>query len=274
MSNGEITMSKISQRRLQKDIIDIIKNPLSDHGIYYTHDENNMLRGFAVIFGPDDTIYRYGAYHFKFSFPTDYPFSPPKLTFLTNDGSTRFHPNLYRNGKVCISILNTWKGEQWTSCQSIRSILLMLVTLFHNKPLLNEPGIKESHSSFIPYNRIIKYKNIEIAIFKILSKNTHTLNDSSECFYPIYKKYVIENKKNILEYVKSIKNLPYYKSKEPPNAYAGIYNMNCDLDYKKLYKNLKKLFKEFDKTKIKKYKTRKRTNNFIFKKTQNIKQEQ
>ena len=61
-----------------------------------------MLKGYAVVFGPDDSIYRYGAYIFEFKFPTNYPYSPPKLNYMTNDGLTRFHPNLYRNGKVCI----------------------------------------------------------------------------------------------------------------------------------------------------------------------------
>ena len=64
-----------------------------------------MLKGYAIIFGPSDTLYRYGAYCFEFKFPTNYPFSPPKLKYMTNDGYTRFHPNLYRNGKVCISVL-------------------------------------------------------------------------------------------------------------------------------------------------------------------------
>ena len=60
-----IIMSRTSQKRLQKDIIDIIRSPLSDNGIFYAHDENNMLQGYAIIFGPSDTIYRYGAneYH-------------------------------------------------------------------------------------------------------------------------------------------------------------------------------------------------------------------
>ena len=125
--------------------------------------QNGDLTGYAVVFGPTDTIYRYGAYMFEFKFPTNYPVSPPKLTYLTNDGSTRFHPNLYRNGKVCISILNTWKGEQWTSCQTIRSVLLTLTTLFHNKPLLNEPGIRETHRDFNNYNKIIKYRNLKFS---------------------------------------------------------------------------------------------------------------
>ena len=74
---------------------------------------------------------------------------------------------LYRNGKVCLSVLNTWRGEGWTSCQTIRSVLLILVTLFHNKPLLNEPGITEKHRSFIPYNKIITYRNVEHSMLNL-----------------------------------------------------------------------------------------------------------
>ena len=61
---------------------------------------------------------------------------------------TRFNPNFYRNGKVCLSILNTWEGEKWSSCQSIRSILITLQMTMNETPLLNEPGIHEiSHKN-------------------------------------------------------------------------------------------------------------------------------
>ena len=50
-------MSRDSRKLLQKDIIEIIKNPLTEHGIYYTHDDTDMLKGYAVIFGPSDSIY-------------------------------------------------------------------------------------------------------------------------------------------------------------------------------------------------------------------------
>ena len=152
-------MTKKSQKRLLKDVVDLIKNPLSDQGIYYIHDEDNMKKGYALVFGPSDTIYQFGSYLFEFNYPNDYPFSPPKLQYCTNNGKTRFNPNLYRNGKVCISILNTWKGEQWTSCQTIRSVLLTLVTLLHNKPLTNEPGFTETHPLNEKYNKIIEYEN-------------------------------------------------------------------------------------------------------------------
>ena len=155
MSENFITPT--AQKRLLKDVKDILKNPLTSHGIYYIHDEQNIMKGYACIMGPDDTIYSSGAYLFTFDFPGEYPFKPPSLKYMTNDGKTRFHPNLYRTGKVCLSILNTWKGEQWTSCQTIKTVLLTLVTLFHNKPLLCEPGFRESHSDFIPYNKILEF---------------------------------------------------------------------------------------------------------------------
>ena len=91
-----------------------------------------------------------------------------KVEYYTNGNNVRFNPNLYRTGKVCISILNTWAGPQWTSCQTISSILLSLITLFHNKPLLNEPGFSEKHKDFKNYNKIIEYSNFEIAVKRSL----------------------------------------------------------------------------------------------------------
>ena len=90
-----------TQKRLLRDVADIMKNNLASQGIYYIHDEENILKGYAMIFGPKDTPYENGVYFFDFNFPSNYPYSPPKLTYLTNNGTTRFNPNLYRNGKVC-----------------------------------------------------------------------------------------------------------------------------------------------------------------------------
>jgi len=239
----KISMNRDNIMRLQRDIIGIIKHPLTDNGIYYAHDDSNMLKGYAVIFGPDDTIYRYGAYIFEFYFPTNYPYSPPKLKYLTNDGATRFHPNLYRNGKVCISILNTWRGEQWTSCQSIRSILLMLVTLLHNKPLLNEPGIKESNNSFLPYNKIITYKNLDVAILRNIRKENATkYNDIINGLLIYHTNYIDEHKDDILKYICDIKEKDEYKDKNKLYS-TSIYNMSIAVNYMKLYDDFLSYFK-------------------------------
>ena len=119
--SGQI-LSKETVQRLLKDVRNIIKNPLTDQGIYYIHDDEDILKGYALIIGPEETPYFGGFYFFEFSYPFDYPFSPPDVKYCTNDGSTRFNPNLYTNGKVCVSILNTWMGEKWSSCQTINSV--------------------------------------------------------------------------------------------------------------------------------------------------------
>tara|TARA_B100001059_G_scaffold114228_3_gene114407 strand:+ start:2982 stop:3731 length:750 start_codon:yes stop_codon:yes gene_type:complete len=192
----------LGEKRLLKDVIDINKTPLHDHGIYYIHDDEDIKKGYALIFGPSDTIYSYGIYFFKFKFPNDYPYSPPRVEYLTNGDNVRFNPNLYRNGKVCISILNTWNGPQWSSCQTISSVLLTLVTLFHNKPLLNEPGINESYPSFKLYNKIIKYSSIKIALLDVLSGKI--CKDMYSKFKTVIDKYVVKNHESIIEKIKDI----------------------------------------------------------------------
>jgi len=128
----------------------------------------NILKGYAMIVGPVDTPYQDGFYFFEFTFPNDYPHRPPTLKFLSNGDNIRFNPNLYRNGKVCISVLNTWRGEQWTSCQTIGSILLTLCTILNERPLLNEPGVTINDPQIETYNTIISYKNVEVCILRML----------------------------------------------------------------------------------------------------------
>ena len=222
-------MNKNNQKRLLKDVIDIMKNPLKDNGIYYQHNQENMLQGHALVIGPEDSLYNYGYYLFEFNFSKEYPFKPPKVVYLTNEHDIRFHPNLYRNGKVCLSLLNTWRGEQWTSCQTIRTILLNLVTLFHNKPLLNEPGIKEDYRYFKDYNRIIKFSNYNTAVLSVLKNKIY--KNVSDKFKDIIIENYFKNKDKILEHLKTLKN-----SEKKEILSIGIYSrMTCNIDYNKLY---------------------------------------
>ena len=125
-SSSSIVLKKDTITRLIKDVKEIIMNPLTSHGIYYHHNEADILKGEVLIIGPKDTPYENGFYLFEISYPVNYPYSPPVVKYFTNDGITRFNPNLYKCGKVCLSILNTWRGDQWSSCQTISSVLLAL----------------------------------------------------------------------------------------------------------------------------------------------------
>ena len=237
-------MNNISIKRLLKDIKDLENNPLENDGIFYKHCEDDLFKGYALIFGPKETLYENGCYLFSFSFTKKYPFEPPVVKFLTGDSTTRFHPNLYRNGKVCLSILNTWKGEQWTSCQSIRSVLLTIISIFDNKPLLHEPGITEKYKDFDNYNKIIKYKNIEVAIIDYYSKKKikSIFKDINlfNFFLIKIKNNFNKEKNNILKQINEYENIYI-------NCKTHIYNMHIVSDYKDILKKYKKILKNNNK---------------------------
>jgi len=229
-------MNIANKKRLAKDVVDIIKHPLNDNNIYYKHDDDNMLSGYALIIGPEDTIYNYGYYFFKFNFKEDYPYKPPFVEYLTNEHGIRFHPNLYRNGKVCLSLLNTWNGEQWTSCQTIRTILLNLVTLFNNKPLLHEPGITEKYKYFNQYNEIIKYSNYNTSIISVLNKKI------IPNLYEIFKDIILENyQKNRINILKNIEILKNDKKNNKTLEISLYGRLSCKINYDIIFENFKKI---------------------------------
>jgi ubiquitin-protein ligase len=229
MSNKNIIISKDAITRLLRDVKQIIKNPLIENGIYYAHDDEDMLKGYALIIGPEDTPYFGGNYFFEFHYPKDYPHSPPHVLYCTNGEMIRFNPNLYCNGKVCISVLNTWKGEQWTSCQTISTILLTLCTLLSKDPLLNEPGVSKTHPDFNNYTKIIEYKVVDIAILKILQKKADIYPEQFSIFYPYVKENFIKNKEALKSYIED-----KVKTQSDETVKTSMYNMCVNINYKRL----------------------------------------
>lgn len=238
MSN--IVISKKNLKRLLKDVAHIIKHPLINEGIYYVHDETDMFKGYAMIIGPEGTPYEGGYFFFKFLFSNEYPFKPPKVVYCTNDGTTRFNPNLYKSGKVCVSILNTWKGESWTSCQNISSILLMLVTLLNDNPLTNEPGFLKSKYC-LPYKRQIEYMNFKIAIMRTLKFKNDSMPPEFIGFKPIIIKHFKENKELVSKRIISLVNSEYDNKKD----YVPVFNMSVTYNYSKLKKDFDVLINNY-----------------------------
>ena len=226
--------------RLKKDIADIMRHPLDDNGIYYVHDESNFLKGYALMCGPPDTPYEYGFYFFEILFPDNYPTSPPKLTFCNYDSrnNTRFNPNLYRNGKVCISILNTWRGEGWTSCLTLKTVLLSVLSIFNKNPLINEPNITLQHPSLIPYNAILNYKNLYVSVGDTLQKLMgDTDNNIYVMFKPIIIKIFLEKYDDIINKICNLRETDVNNSTQIVN----MYNMVCNIDYSLVFEYIKNL---------------------------------
>ena len=240
-SSEKKVITKETIKRLVADIKDLRKNPLTEHGIYYKHDSEDMLKGYAMIIGPKDTPYEGGYYFFKFKFPTDYPHSPPKVSFYTNGHNIRMHPNLYKSKKVCLSILNTWHGESWTGCQTISSVLLTICSVLTENPLLHEPGVSKSHIDVKSYNQIINFMNIRIAIVDVLASKVlikkgfkDLLDIARENFTGNYKRKLEIFEKAKKEYYEYIESLEYV----PSAIVTNLYGMQVKINYDKLEKLL------------------------------------
>ena len=232
---GRVHISKETISRLVRDIKELIVSPLSEHGIYYKHDEEDMLKGYALIVGPEDTPYFAGYYLFEILYPTNYPYSPPTVKYCTNNGIVRFNPNLYINGKVCISILNTWRGEQWTSCQTVSTILLSLSTLLCKSPLMNEPGCRPGHKDEQNYIQIVEFANIDVAICDIFNKHRERYSRKFDVFTDMVLKHFGENYENILAFINK-KCLEH--GEQPISVSTTIYNMHANLNYNVLRNKL------------------------------------
>ena len=223
-----IIITKECMNRLLKDVKQIIKNPLTENGIYYIHDDTDMLKGYALIIGPSETPYFGGNYFFEFTYPPDYPHSPPKVKYWTNGNGIRFNPNLYTSGKVCISLLNTWRGDQWTSCQTISTVLLTLCTLLCINPFLNEPGVAKNNPDMIFYDEIIQFSNIDVAICDIIEKKKSVYMPFFDNFYVFVKENFIRNYDKLLEFAEN-KNMAL--NGEVKNFRTNLYRMNVHVDY-------------------------------------------
>ncbi|KAG7273126.1 LOW QUALITY PROTEIN: hypothetical protein CRUP_005454 [Coryphaenoides rupestris] len=71
-----------------------------------------MVKTFEDRMGPTRTPYEDGLFLFDIQLPNIYPAAPPLFSYLSQC-SGRLNPNLYDNGKVCVSLLGTWIGKPY-----------------------------------------------------------------------------------------------------------------------------------------------------------------
>lgn len=155
----------MTTKRLQKELILCQDASLKNSGIYYFIKDDNMTYGTALLFGPKDTPYEFCPLEFEFRIPSDYPFVPPIVHYKTNDGRTRFHPNFYVDGKVCLSILGTWSGPKWASSMNISTVLLSLYSILTSNPLQHEPSFENISPLFpkaLQYSKCVEHNLVQL----------------------------------------------------------------------------------------------------------------
>jgi len=133
---GSPTSSAV--RALQLELKKMEEEPVEGFRVRPLNDDN-LFEWEVAIFGPPGTLYEAGYFKAHMKFPNDYPYSPPSVRFLAK----MWHPNVYENGEVCISILHPpvddphsgeLPSERWNPTQNVRTILLSIISL------LNEPN--------------------------------------------------------------------------------------------------------------------------------------
>lgn len=160
---------KDAMSRIKADYRSLGADPIP--GVLVVPEEEDITLAHCLVAGPVGTPYAHGFFLFRARFPADYPASPPKVKFLTTGGGTiRFNPNLYADGKVCLSLLGTWAGPGWTPLNTLSSVLLSIQgSILNDAPMHNEPGWEEGTAQGTPpavaaYSDIVAHETLRVAV--------------------------------------------------------------------------------------------------------------
>ena len=122
-------------------------------GIFVRHATNRVDVWKVLIIGPSNTPYEHGLFEFDVFFPAHYPVGPPLFYFVTA-GRYRMsiNPNLHPDGKICLSLLNTWPGPKWNPSHStpLQVLVSIQAMVFCEEPWYNEPGYENYNMSKNP----------------------------------------------------------------------------------------------------------------------------
>jgi len=108
-----------SAKRIQKELADITIDPPCNCSAGPKGD--NIYEWVSTIMGPANSVYEKGIFFLDITFPQDYPFKPPKVTFVTKI----YHCNISSQGSICLDILK----DQWSPALTISKVLLSICSL-------------------------------------------------------------------------------------------------------------------------------------------------
>ena len=233
-NSGQQAKPKIPMRsrRIMGDLRELLKDPLYEVFIHF--DESDINQMIVMIRGQEGP-YEFCQFLFHIRFSDDYPMTPPILKFCSSDGRTRLNPNLYIEGKVCLSILGTWQGDPWTSVMTIKTVILSIMALvMTSEPLRNEPGMESSPADRIEtYNQIVEYASLNILVNQIESP--------SEMFAPLLKNMKAQFIKDYPALIEKVDRLIRSENNKKI-VKISYHSQMATLDYESLKKRIYDLY--------------------------------
>jgi len=176
--------------------------PLSlGSGIFVRADSERPDVLCAMIIGPEDTPYESGCFIFDILLPANYPQGPPKVLFKTTGfGTVRFNPNLYKCGKVCLSLLGTWQGPGWNpSSSTLLQVLVSIQSLILvEQPYFNEPGFESTLGTpqgklmSDGYNEILRRETLQYGLLDQLKRPPYLFRDVLKIHFNLKKQAILD----------------------------------------------------------------------------------
>lgn len=126
-------MTEQSALLLRKQLAELNKNPVEGFSAGLI-DDDDIYQWEVVVIGPQDTLFEGGFFKAHLIFPHDYPHRPPKMKFITE----MWHPNVAKNGDVCISILHEpgedkfgyeKPEERWLPIHTVETIMISVISM-------------------------------------------------------------------------------------------------------------------------------------------------
>ncbi|XP_055849061.1 (E3-independent) E2 ubiquitin-conjugating enzyme UBE2O [Episyrphus balteatus] len=172
-------------------------------GVWVRVFEDRMDLVSVMIAGPKNTPYEDGMFFFDIQLGRDYPKSPPSCHYISYC-SDRLNPNLYEDGKVCVSLLGTWSGrdtEVWGPNSTLLQVIVSIQGLILvAEPYFNEAGYEKQRGTQQGTENSRMYN--EMAIIKLVQATTKLLSNPP----PIFREQIVEHfKKNGLAMYNRIK---------------------------------------------------------------------
>ncbi|KAG6832272.1 hypothetical protein H0H92_003505 [Tricholoma furcatifolium] len=142
VSSPPAQMSRLFLGRLTKEYR-VLSSSLPETILVRTYeDRSDLLR--SLIIGPENTPYEDAPMMIDWMLDSNFPQSPPIAHFHSwTNGNGRVNPNLYEEGKVCLSILGTWSGDKDEVWSAARSSLLQAFVSIQGLVLVKEPWFCE-----------------------------------------------------------------------------------------------------------------------------------
>lgn len=184
------------QKRLSVELSSLIPEgqlPIDyEASVFLRVDEANPMIIRSLMTGPHDTPYESGCFIFDLHPTSAYPTTFTNCYFR-NTGGKRFNPNLYADGKVCLSILGTWgsgnPSENWNEkTSSLLQVLISVQSLILiPEPFFNEPSYETQIGKPVGITNSKNYNN-DIRFFTMC----HAIRDflTNPKIYPQYEDVV------------------------------------------------------------------------------------